>query len=208
MVHCKILDAPTRAMVRREKLLDAARTLFTEKGFHQTGMAQIAAASGIKVGQIYRDFESKEAIIAAIAEADVIDWLEEDALCAAVQAHDVGAIRAWIDRFGGCDESAEECQMMTEILAEAGRNDRIAEIHRDVDRRIRASLTAALRALIGGNEDEDIILLAEFILAAGTGAMVRRIVNPDTPIERLNRFFGMMLDYKLHMLMNRAAKAA
>ncbi|WP_443018235.1 helix-turn-helix domain-containing protein [Sphingobium sp. TKS] len=41
------------------------RDLFVKRGFHQTGMAQIASSSGIAVGQIYRDFANKEAIIAA-----------------------------------------------------------------------------------------------------------------------------------------------
>src|SRR3546814_6846394 len=69
-----------RARARRDRLLQVARTLFIEQGFHQTGTAQIAAASGIAVGQMYRDFKNKEAIIAAICEADVEAWLEEKAL--------------------------------------------------------------------------------------------------------------------------------
>lgn len=65
-----------RADNRRRHLLDVARRLFIDQGFHQTGVAQIAAESGIKVGQIYRDFASKEAIIAAICESNVEAWLE------------------------------------------------------------------------------------------------------------------------------------
>ena len=56
--------------------MDVARTLFTEQGFHRTGVAQIAAASGIKVGQIYRDFADKEAIVAAIVESDLAAFLQ------------------------------------------------------------------------------------------------------------------------------------
>lgn len=88
-----------RSVARREHLLDTARKLFVEQGFHRTGMAQIALASGIKVGQIYRDFENKEAIIAAICEINLLAWLEEDKLEAAVAARDTAAIRAWIERF-------------------------------------------------------------------------------------------------------------
>jgi AcrR family transcriptional regulator len=202
MLQCDITERPVRAQARRQHLLDTARALFTQRGFHQTGVAQIATASGIGVGQIYRDFESKEAIIAAIAEADVTAWLEEDVLCAAVAAHDFAAIRAWVDRFGDCDETREECQLMTEILAESGRNPRIAEIHRTIDKRIRTSLTAALEALTGKNSrDDKIALLVEFILASGTGVMVRRIINPDGPTEELSRFVGTILDHKLDMLM-------
>ena len=70
--------APSRADARRDKLLDAARTLFAERGFHSTGVAQIASASGVKVGQIYRDFANKEEIVAAIAVRDLEQFLAED----------------------------------------------------------------------------------------------------------------------------------
>ena len=56
-------------------MLDTARKLFIENGFHGTGVAQIAARSGIKVGQIYRDFSSKEDIIAAIVNSDCRSFL-------------------------------------------------------------------------------------------------------------------------------------
>ena len=55
-----------RATARREKVIQAARTAFKANGFHATGIAQIAHASGVAVGQIYRDFANKEAIVAEI----------------------------------------------------------------------------------------------------------------------------------------------
>src|SRR3546814_10817567 len=55
-----------RSAARRQHILATTRDLFVKRGFHQTGMAQIASSSGIAVGQIYRDFANKEAIIAAI----------------------------------------------------------------------------------------------------------------------------------------------
>ena len=47
-----------KALLRREKIVSAARRLFIANGFHATGVAQIAKESGIAVGQIYRDFSS------------------------------------------------------------------------------------------------------------------------------------------------------
>ena len=38
-----------RAEARRQALIDAARALFVKQGFHQTGMAELAAASGVKM---------------------------------------------------------------------------------------------------------------------------------------------------------------
>src|SRR3546814_1017361 len=73
-----------RSAARRQHILATTRDLFVKRGFHQTGMAQIASSSGIAVGQIYRDFANKEAIIAAICEADLAEWLEEETLETAV----------------------------------------------------------------------------------------------------------------------------
>ena len=56
----------TRAEQRRARIIAAARTLFAENGFHNTGIAQIAKQSGVLVGQIYRDFANKEEIVVAI----------------------------------------------------------------------------------------------------------------------------------------------
>lgn len=187
-----------RADERRRHLLDTARTLFADNGFHQTGMAQIAAASGIKVGQIYRDFASKEDIIAVIASEDVEAWLQEDCVRAAIARNDHQAIRDWINRFYACDEPVEECRMMTEIMAEAARNPRVADIYREIDNRIRCSLHAALEALgvdCVGIVDRDV--LVDLVLALGLGSMMRRIVHPETDCRKLAESFRALIDTQL-----------
>lgn len=190
-----------RADARRRHLLDVARALFVEHGFHQTGMAQIAAVSEIKVGQIYRDFASKEEIIAAIVEEDVSSWLLEDELALAMANGDRTAIRDWIRRFGVVEESLDECRMMTEIIAEAGRNERIAEIHNDLDVRVRSSLMAALEALAPAPDRAcERTLLAELIIALSMGLMTRRIFSPDVEIAALTRHAIALVDRELETL--------
>lgn len=184
----------SRAGERRQHLLDTARTLFVENGFHRTGMAQIATASGIKVGQIYRDFASKEEIIAAICEADVTDWLREDLLSAAVAANDLVAVRQWIDRFGAPSDSPGDGSMLAEIVAEAWRNQRIAELNRSIDERIRASLDSALAALAPAPERAPgRALLVEAILAMGFGMEMRRIIRPELDVAGLGKIIGTMI---------------
>ena len=195
MLHRDKAGPAPRADARRRHLLDTARALFVEHGFHRTGMAQIAAASGIRVGQIYRDFAGKEAIIAAIVELDVAAWLENDMLAAAVAAGDTGAVRAWIGRFGTGDEPRSECQMMADVLAESGRNPRIAAIYRATDARLRDSLTAALTALAG--DARDVSALVDFILAASMGVATRRILHPGMSGEPFGRVIAAFLDREL-----------
>lgn len=201
MLQCGEARHPNRAQTRRSNLLETADRLFTEHGFHGTGMAQIAAESGVRIGQIYRDFASKEDIVAALAEQNVNDWLEEEVLSAAVAAGDVQAIRSWIRRFEGQDDKVDDCRLMTEIVAEAGRNARIAAIHRQIDDRVRESLSLALHALLpDGIDDQEIDLLIEFILAAGIGVISRRVLRPDTPAIALGNLISKMVDrYLVHL---------
>ena len=191
-----------RAETRREHLLETARVLFIEHGFHQTGMAQIAGASGIKVGQIYRDFASKDDIIAAICERDVAEWLDEDMLAEAVATSDLPAVRVWMERFLQSDKPAEECRLMSEIIAEAGRSPRIAELNFSINLRIRKSLSAALRAIASRSSDrsEDRESLIDLILTMGMGIKMRRGVDPDMKVEPLYRCISAIIDQRIDAL--------
>ncbi len=179
MLHPPSACRATRADDRRRHLIDVARKLFTEHGFHATGVAQIAAASGIRVGQIYRDFSGKEDIVAAIVAEDVAAFLDEEGLAAALAAGDSAAIRDWIDRFVRFDKSDDKCRLASEIAAEAARNDRIAAIQHDVDAKLKAMLTAAFEALTPADAcGERCAGTAALVLALGKGLMYRRLVDP------------------------------
>jgi TetR/AcrR family transcriptional regulator, transcriptional repressor of aconitase len=53
---------------RRQQILDAAKQCFATKGFHNTSMQDIFAASGLSAGAVYRYFPSKHSLIQAIAK--------------------------------------------------------------------------------------------------------------------------------------------
>src|ERR1700733_12776427 len=55
---------------RRRQMLAAPSSCARRAGFHGASMAEIAQAANLSVGQIYRYFENKEAIIAAIVAQD------------------------------------------------------------------------------------------------------------------------------------------
>jgi len=56
---------------RRERILGVAERLFAHYGPGKTTVADIARACGIGVGSVYLDFQSKEAILAALAQKNV-----------------------------------------------------------------------------------------------------------------------------------------
>ena len=54
---------------RRALLLDAARSVFAERGYHAAGVADVITAAGVARGTFYNYFESKRAIFQAVLEA-------------------------------------------------------------------------------------------------------------------------------------------
>ncbi|WP_298164860.1 TetR/AcrR family transcriptional regulator [Novosphingobium sp.] len=75
--------SPIRA-ARRERLLDAAETLFVAQGFRATSIEAIAEAAGMSKVTLYGYFRDKEAVFAAVAEriADTMESAVEAALAA------------------------------------------------------------------------------------------------------------------------------
>ena len=64
---------------RRTQILEAAVICFAKHGFHQASMHDISAEAGISVSLIYRYFQNKEAVIAAMADRhkeEISDLLE------------------------------------------------------------------------------------------------------------------------------------
>jgi AcrR family transcriptional regulator len=60
--------SPEHLAARRQQILDAALVCFDRSGFHRTSMQDIFDQAGLSTGAVYRYFDSKEAIIEAIAE--------------------------------------------------------------------------------------------------------------------------------------------
>ena len=187
-----------RAGQRRQSILEAARTLFIEHGFHQTGMAQIAERSGVKVGQIYRDFANKEQIVTAICEADLAASMVEETLATALRNEDRPALREWMHRFCTMEQPVEQSRLMAEIIAEASRNEHLAASLREIEERVGESMTAALNILVPEDRrhkrHEEI---QNIIMAMHVGIMMRMAINPTMPTEELFQHVTDLLDEAL-----------
>lgn len=164
-------------------------------------MAQIATASGIKVGQIYRDFASKEQIVGAIVETDLAAFLDEAALRKAVDAHDLTAVRRWIGEFVCGDTDDESRRLMPEICAEAARNDRVAAIMQNVNARVIADLTEALTVFAPQPEKAaQIAVVADLILTLAIGLTSQRSTGTLRAPEALCARIEALIDAELAAL--------
>jgi AcrR family transcriptional regulator len=62
-----------RSRATRERLLEAAETVFAEKGYDGARLADIAQEAGCSVGAVYFRFKDKSALFSAIAESFIED---------------------------------------------------------------------------------------------------------------------------------------
>jgi AcrR family transcriptional regulator len=60
----------------RDKILDSAKRLFEQKGYHETSMDEIVNTSGMSKGAIYGYFDSKEALFESLQEKEYAELLE------------------------------------------------------------------------------------------------------------------------------------
>ena len=190
----------SRAELRRRKLIDVARKLFVENGFHATGMAQIARESGIAVAQIYRDYSSKEDIVAALVESDCAQMMQYRALEDAIQASDRDLTRTWLREFMEPSSRADS-QMFVEIVAESARNARIAEIFRTVQDDLQSHILDALMLIAPGQEFAGRrALMAETVMTLSLGLLHYQLMRPELDVETLARSLQALVDRELDRL--------
>ncbi|MCB2049829.1 MAG: TetR/AcrR family transcriptional regulator [Novosphingobium sp.] len=204
---CEGDNRATRAASRRLRIVETARRLFVTKGFHGTGVAQIAAESGVKIGQLYRDFACKEDIVAQIVQQSIGEFLDESGLCKAASKRDAKAAHDWLRRFLTDEDHPNrenidsECAMFAEINAEASRNERIAAILRATDAHVRNTIDTALEIMAPGPTlKERRYLLAHLILSVGHGIWLRRIAAPELPTSVLGSYSLQMIDREIEEL--------
>jgi AcrR family transcriptional regulator len=177
-----------RSERRRRQVLDAAEVCFRRHGFHGASMAGVAAEAGMSVGHIYRYFENKEAIIAAFVERDLRDTVEQFARMR--EAPD-GAVAAMVEGLEECvDQVAnkQSASVYLEVMAEAARNPKIAEMataNYNVTRSLLMNMFASGRGgEMSETQIEDLTELLQMFIA---GLRVRAVHDPDIDRGRIVR---------------------
>ncbi len=66
-----------RTDATRGALLDAARELFTDKGYADTATPEIVAAAGVTRGALYHHFEDKRQVFRAVIEREAVRLTED-----------------------------------------------------------------------------------------------------------------------------------
>ena len=176
---------------RRTQILEAAVVCFAKHGFHQASMHDISAEAGISVGLIYRYFQNKEAVIAAMAERhkQEIHGLVERAR----QAPSLLEALEILFTAHCCEDSPRVISaFVVDLYAEASRNPQMADLVRDV---LQTAMNGVIDVIARSPEVKNNAhnltptQMAELIFAAARGMLMFDILQPQemTAAERRER---------------------
>jgi AcrR family transcriptional regulator len=181
----------------RERLLDAARTVFASSGFHGASVEEIAAAAGFSTGALYSNFDGKEDLFLALMQREVEVHASE--IAQAVAARDsvaeraAGGARQWMAMI---EREPELVLLFTEFWAYGVRE---AAVRPKVAARF-AHVRALLTKLIAdGAREFDLELelpaeqLAIAIDALADGIARQKLADPDAvPDELMGTVLAML----------------
>jgi len=170
-----------RTLARRQQVLTAAADCFRRRGFHGASMAEIAKTAGMSAGHIYNLFENKDDVIAAIVERDrdeIVRRIQET-----LDGEDVaGAMLAAVEESFLEPTREAEAALNLEVLAEASRNARLAQVVVESETTIRNKAMVLIRMALGPAADslaaDEIEARASVLAALFNGLMVLNVSQP------------------------------
>ncbi|MCP1539663.1 TetR/AcrR family transcriptional regulator [Methylorubrum extorquens] len=170
-----VIDARSGQAARREHILDAAESCFVRNGFHRTTMQDLAREASMSPGNIYRYFDSKEAVVLGLAERD----RERGAVLveAMERAGDKRAVLMGVLARFFLEISREAAVLRLDLWVEATRNPAIADLVERGDEEGRVWLTEMFDALKTSPECDPAALF-DAIAPLMKGMIVSRALSP------------------------------
>ena len=174
---------PIRAQLieaRRNQILDAAASVFAEKGFHRATTKEIAQRAGVSEGTIYNYFTNKADLLVGImtrlAELENLDVELESALQGDAREPLVAMVR---QRLGRIQQSQEMLQaVLSEMLVDPGLRERF---YQQYALRITTLLERYVGARIelGHMRPVDVPLTVRLIQSMFVGLIIWRILGDE-----------------------------
>jgi AcrR family transcriptional regulator len=168
------------AQRNRERILDAASLLMSERGFAAATISAICKRAEVMPPTLYWHFGDKQGLVAAVMERAAERWFEEF-----VPGDDGATARP--DALGSLFRDRPEFLRLLLLLA-LERRDPADDVRGAVERireRARESWSASLEGQLTGIDDTErrnaaAALLSEFVLAQMDGIFIASQLHPDT----------------------------
>ncbi len=192
-----LLDASadcSGAALRRKQILDAARDAFRTHGFHAASMAVVAAGAKMSVGQIYRYFDNKEAIVAAIVGEHIEEFMrdltmlanEDGPLSERLFNNFIQTIRRHIH--------SGFLSLTFEVRAEAARHPELQEILVNKDRQIQGRIVELMSSTeLAHLSKDELNIRAEQVCLLFEGVVARIGRRTDFDLAMINTLIRPLL---------------
>jgi AcrR family transcriptional regulator len=190
------LNRRQAAKVRtRQKVLDAARQLFAERGYEPATIRDIAKGAGMSTGAVFANFQDKAELFEAVLSTDMVKLAETMKAAAAgegsVKTRLLSALGA------GYHGSLEQLPLVQAVIARSWFQPVAAEMRtRDAIKPILSVITDTLQAGVREGElrqDADVRLLSELIYDAFL-SNYRRAAYDGWAMNQLTERMGKQVD--------------
>ena len=141
-------SAPSHADIRSAGILASVRQAFLDKGFDGASMQDLARAAGMSVGNFYRYFPSKAAIIQALIEHDA-DMVQRDFAAILTSEQPMATLRQVIRTRIAGEACADDLALWTEIEAASRHSAEIAQAAQRMETEVLGNFLAVFAAETG-----------------------------------------------------------
>ena len=178
----------------RQRLLDAAATVFGRDGFEGARVAQIAEEAGLSVGAIYNHYGSKAELLAAVVEQHSAQELGR----LLTAGRPMGVLELIAEQGKRLDHGPVAAPLLVELITASRRDPEAAQILlREVSGRedLMAELIRFGQAAGDVTSDADPAVVARFCLMLGLGSLLLRSIElPSTDSDAWASFINRIVD--------------
>jgi AcrR family transcriptional regulator len=185
---------PLKHEEKRLDILEAAARCFERHGFHGASTAQICAEAKISAGHLYHYFDSKEAIVASMTRGH-LDRATSRFNEMMKSPNPVGALLGTFEN-ERMDRSRPKRFLLLDMLAEASRNPKIAEILQEHSLRLHAMLTTFLKKAQGSghiDQDLDADIVATILMSVMDGSNSLELRDPEIDLRKTAAMFQLLI---------------
>jgi AcrR family transcriptional regulator len=175
-----------RKAATRTELLDAARRVFVERGYHGASLDLVAGEAGYTKGAVYSAFGSKGQMFLAVYEREVdTRWSRIEHEVASRDRSDgpvdfgAESSRDYVERFRA---EREWTLCLLEFRLHAARDAELNAAYSEAHRRVVERLAGVL-ALDSGRRPEDVLDVALAIVALSNGYVLEHLADPELASE-------------------------
>jgi AcrR family transcriptional regulator len=184
----------------RQRLLDAAATIFARKGYAAASVEEIAEAAGYSVGAVYSNFSGKEQLYSELMAEHAADRVDAVADALRNSRNQPGGVFGELGRLliAAADKNIEVAALRTEFWLHAIRNpDAMGVLARNNGKTIGLLRDVLVGLLEDHGVDQSIVTPETFavvVLAIYQGLIRQRRTDPSLVSEEL---FGQVLSWQL-----------